>query len=73
MDSSTDNGYLVRMIQPISGKQIAVDIAKSTEAMTGVLENAQSQSSRLNEKLIKAGVTEKVQDSALGSNIDITA
>jgi len=73
MDSPADLQYLGGMIQPISSKQAPVDMAKSAEAVTDILKNAQEQSSRLNEKLLKTGMTEKVQDPLLGSRVDIDA
>lgn len=73
MDFFPGFGYLVRMMQPISGKQAPVDAARSIDAMSRILENAQAQSGRLNEKLLKTGMEEKVRDSALGNNVDVTA
>lgn len=51
----------------------AADVARSIEAMGNLLKSATDQSMGLENKLMKANVTEKVTTPGLGENLDISA
>ena len=59
------------MIPGIS--QAGADLARSLDALMAMFEGTQDQAIRMAEKLLKAGVGQAVQDSAVGTRIDTSA
>jgi hypothetical protein len=53
--------------------QGGVDLARSLEALSAVLQNGQDETMRLAEKLMKVGVQQTIQDTSVGMLIDTTA
>jgi hypothetical protein len=53
--------------------QGGVDLARSLEALSAVLQNGQDETMRLAEKLMKVGVQQTIQDKSVGMLIDTTA
>ena len=49
------------------------DLAQAIEDLGAMLKDSQALAMKTAEKLLKAGVQEKVQDSSVGAQIDITA
>jgi hypothetical protein len=60
------------MISGIQGNDPG-DIARSVQAMQDVLVNAQAQSMQMAEKLMKTGIQQAIQDTQLGTLIDVMA
>jgi hypothetical protein len=59
------------MISGIS--QGAVDISRSLDALAALLTSSSEQTTRLAEKLLKVDVAQTIQDSTVGTQIDVSA
>ena len=59
------------MISGIS--QGASAIARSLDALAALLTSSREQTTQMAEKLLKVDVAQKIQDSAVGSQIDVSA
>jgi hypothetical protein len=51
----------------------AAQLARSIQGLTDILKNANEQSMRISEKILKTQVQEKVEDASLGNKIDTEA
>jgi hypothetical protein len=51
----------------------AVDLVRSIEALSEMLKSAQVREMNMTDKLLKAGIQQAVQDSQLGTIIDLLA
>ncbi len=61
------------MISAISQGSAGVDLMRSLDALSAVLQNGQDEAMQLAEKLMKVGVQQAIQDSSVGTLIDTTA
>jgi hypothetical protein len=61
------------MISGISQGSAGVDLTRSLDAMSAVLQNGQDEMMQLAEKLMKVGVQQTIQDSKMGTIIDTMA
>jgi hypothetical protein len=59
------------MISGIS--QGAADISRSLDALAALLTTSSEQTTRMAEKLLKVDVTQTIQDSTVGTQIDVSA
>ena len=59
------------MIPGIS--QGAADISRSIDALAALLKSSNEQTMQLAEKLLKVNVAQTIQDSAIGTLIDVSA
>jgi hypothetical protein len=59
------------MISGIS--QGAADISRSLDALAALLTTSNEQTMRMAEKLLKVDVTQTIQDSTVGTQIDVSA
>lgn len=50
-----------------------MDFLRSLDDLARVLQDSQARAMELADKLLKAGVQQAVQDSAVGARIDVTA
>ena len=57
----------------IGGISQGADLTRSLDALAAVLQNSQDQAMQLADKMLKAGVQQAVQDSAVGTLIDTSA
>lgn len=51
----------------------AAQLARSIQGLADILKNANEQSMRISEKILKTQVQEKVEDASLGNTIDTEA
>ncbi|MGA2611895.1 MAG: hypothetical protein ABSG38_00395 [Spirochaetia bacterium] len=51
----------------------AAQLARSIQGLADILKNANEQSMRISEKILKTQVQEKVEDASLGNKIDTEA
>ena len=59
------------MISGIS--QGAADVSRSLDALAALLVSTNDRAMQMAEKLLKAGVEQAIQDSTLGTRIDVSA
>jgi len=53
--------------------QGAADITRSLDALAALLTSSREQAARMAEKLLTVGVTQTIQDAAVGTLIDVSA
>ena len=53
--------------------QGAADITRSLDALAALLTSSGEQAARMAEKLLKVGVMQTIQDSAVGTQVDVSA
>ncbi len=58
---------------PGIGTSNTADLAKSISALSEMVQNAHNQAMEMTYKLVKSGIQMAVQESELGSLIDVTA
>lgn len=61
------------MVSSAGGISPALEFRRSIEDLARVLQDSQAQAMQMADKLLKAGVEQAVQDSSVGTRIDITA
>ena len=68
---TAEPGRYKSMISGIS--QGAADVSRSLDALAALLVTTNDRAMQMAEKLLKAGVEQTIQDSTLGTRIDISA
>ncbi len=51
----------------------AAELARSIQGLADILKNANEQTTRMSDKLLKTQVQEKIEDASLGNKIDTEA
>jgi hypothetical protein len=61
------------MMSATGGVSPGMDSLRSIEDLARVLQDSQAQAMQMADKLLKVGVQQAVQDSSVGTRIDLTA
>lgn len=61
------------MVSATGGVSPGMDFLRSVEDLARVLQDSQAQAMQMAEKLLRTGVQQAVQDSSIGTRIDVTA
>jgi hypothetical protein len=61
------------MVSATGGGSPGMDFLRSVEDLARVLQDSQAQAMQMAEKLLRTGVQQAVQDSSIGTRIDVTA
>ncbi len=61
------------MLAATGGISPGMDFLRSIEDLARILQDSQAQAMRMADKLLQAGVQQAVQDSSVGTRIDVTA
>ena len=61
------------MVSATGGVSPGMDFLRSIEDLARVLQDSQAQAMQMADKLLRTGVQQAVQDSSVGTRIDVTA